>query len=324
MKRLTALLIVLVMVISLTACQSDNGAEGNDDKEGFVVGVTSYGTATIFSRNARDVVHKKITELGGTYIDNMADTIVGRTDAIDTFVAQGVDAIILIIGDVTECAPNIAAAAEKGIVIGSVDGGIADGVDIYTSSDNYLIGESVMTALADKMGGSGDVVQIYNDLGSMDRRRKGGAADVIATSEGLAMKWQMVYAWPDYFPDIKSKMEAQIQSSGPEIDGIFATFDGVGLAALQAVREAGLEDQIPIVGVDGDPEALKEIADPNSAFYATVIQSWDECANICVSEVFRALEGNKLSTDQILVPGILVTKENVEEIREEYPELFGE
>ncbi|MDR1138094.1 MAG: hypothetical protein LBK91_07205, partial [Synergistaceae bacterium] len=105
-------------------------------------------------------------------------------------------------------------------------------------------------------------------------------------------------------------------------NGVFATFDGVGLAALQAVREAGLEAKMPIVGVDGDPEALNEIADPKSAYYATVIQSWDDTANICVNEIFNKLNGGEISTSQMTVPGILVTKKNVEEIKAANPDLF--
>lgn len=327
MRRLITLVLILVVTFGIAGCTQTSGEVGKQgaprqEGEGFVVGVTCYSTATVFSRNAREKVHEMITAMGGTYIDNVADDIVGRTDTIDTFVAQGVDAIIFIVGDVVECAPNILAAKEKGIVLGSCDAGIVEGIDIYTSSDNYLIGEEVVAALIERMGGTGDIVQICNDAGSMDRRRKGGAADVIAQNDGVTIKWDMSYAWPDYFPDVKNKMEALLQSAGPEINGVFGTFDGVGLAALQAIREAGLEAQIPIVGVDGDPQALNEIRNPESAFYATVIQSWDDCAEICVREVFRALEGETLSTDQILVPGILVTKDNVKEIYKQYPELF--
>jgi ABC-type sugar transport system substrate-binding protein len=349
MKKAIVMILAVLMLISLAACapqqetasqdKEDTSATDSDstdaadsdatdsdaadaEAEPFVVGITTFSTATVFSRNAREVLKTKITEKGGEYIDNVATDTLSRTDAIDNFVAQGVDAIILLSGDVSECEESLNAAKEKGIAIGSCDAGFVDAVDIYTSSDNYAIGEQVVGALVDAMGGSGKVLQIYNDVGSMDRKRKGGAADIVAQNENVSIEYQMVYAWPDYFDDIKSKMEAIILSDGKDINGVFATFDGVGLAALQAVREAGLEAQMPIVGVDGEPEALNEIADPDSAYAATVIQSWDDCAGVCVNEIFNKLNGNELSTNQILVPGILVTKENVAEIKSEYPELF--
>ncbi len=316
MKRVISLALAILIVLSLISCNKQ------EEEDQFVVGITSFSIATVFGRNAREALKSEITKRGGTYIDNVATDTLSRADAIENFISQGVDAIILLCGDVSECEENLKAAKEAGILIGSCDAGYVDSVDIYVSSDNYAIGEQVVGALVERMGGSGSILQIFNDVGSMDRRRKGGAADVVAQNENVSIDFGMVYAWPDYYDDIKSKMEAIILSSGDDIDGIFATFDGVGLAALQAVREAGLEDRMPIVGVDGDPEALNEIADPNSAFYATVIQSWDDCARICVNEIFNKLNGGEISTSQIHVPGILVTKENAEEIKAEYPELF--
>ena len=73
---------------------------------------------------------------------------------------------------------------------------------------------------------------------------------------------------------------------------------------------------------DGEAEALNEIAKPDSAYYATVIQSWDDCGGVCVNEIFNALKGGTISSSQIYVPGILVTKKNVADIQSKYPELF--
>lgn len=317
MKRALSIILVLIMTLTLVSCSKN--AKKDDS---FVVGITTFSTTTVFSRNAREVLKNEITEHGGTYIDNVATDTISRDDAVNNFVSQGVDAIILLSGDVSECEESLQAASDAGILIGSCDAGYIDCVDIYTSSDNYAIGEQVVGALSEAMGGEGKILQIYNDVGSMDRKRKGGAADVVAQNEKLSIDYNMVYAWPDYYDDIKSKMEAIILSDGSEINGIFATFDGVGLAALQAVREAELESKMPIVGVDGETEALNEIADPDSAYYATVIQSWDDCGGVCVNEIFNALNGGSISSSQIYVPGILVTKKNVAEIQSQYPELF--
>lgn len=327
MKRIITLMLMVVLVSGLAACagkKDDSAGNASEKGDKFVVGITTFSTSTVFSRNAREVLKTQIEEKGGEYVDNVATDALARAEAIENFVSQKVDAIILLSGDVSECEENLKAAHDAGILIGSCDAGYVDCVDIYASSDNYAIGEQVVGALAEKVK-SGKLLQIYNDVGSMDRKRKGGAADVLAQTDGkISIDYQMVYAWPDYYDDIKSKMEAIILSDGDKINGVFATFDGVGLAALQAVREAKLEDQMPIVGVDGDPEALNEIADPKSAYYATVIQSWDDCAGVCVNEIFNKLNGGTISSDQIAVPGILVTKENVEEIRKEYPDLFEE
>ena len=241
MKRVLAFVLAAMMMIGMAACSNtpqngDNSTASTNSTasgESFVVGITTFSTSTVFSRNAREVLKSEITAKGGTYIDNVATDTLSRADAIDT--------IILLSGDVSECEENLKAAKDAGILIGSCDAGYVDCVDIYVSSDNYAIGEQVGGALVEKMGKTGKILQIYNDIGSMDRKRKGGLADIISQNENVSVAYEMVYAWPDYYDDIKSKMEAIILSDGDKINGVFATFDGVGLAALQAVREAGLK-----------------------------------------------------------------------------------
>lgn len=160
MKRALSLILALVMALTLVACGNKDG--GKDDS--FVIGITTFSTSTVFSRNAREVLKKEITAHGGTYIDNVATDILSRDDAINNFVSQGVNAIILLSGDVSECEESLQAAHKAGILIGSCDAGYIDCVDIYTSSDNYAIGEQVMGALSEAMGGEGKILQIFNAL----------------------------------------------------------------------------------------------------------------------------------------------------------------
>ena len=122
-----------------------------------------------------------------------------------------------------------------------------------------------------------------------------------------------VYAWPDYFPDGKAKMEAILQSNpNPgDISAVYATFDGVGLAAAQAIKEAGLQDHIVVVGIDGDPEAYKEMKQSNSPFKATLAQDPETMARTAVDQVFELLKGNTIPERHIYIPGKLITKKNI-------------
>jgi len=110
-------------------------------------------------------------------------------------------------------------------------------------------------------------------------------------------------------------MEAVLQANpNPgDIVGVFATFDGVGVAAAQAIREAGLQDHIAVVGVDGDPEAYKEMKREDSPFIATMAQDPDTMARTCVDKVFDLLNGKKLEERHIYIPGMLITKDNIPE-----------
>lgn len=317
MKKVLSVLFILVVAFALFA-------EGRTESNKFVVGITTYSTETVFSRNARECLKEYITAAGGRYIDNVATNHLDRATAVENFIAQGVDAIILLSGDVAEVEETLKEARSKGIVLGSCDGGIVDCIDIYASSDNFKIGQQVVTELMKAMNMKGNILKIYSNNGSMDRARQAGGADVLSipVKKGggeCEIKYLLHYIWPDYFEDCKQRTAAFLLAND-DIDGIFATFDGVGLAALQAVKESG--KTIPVVGVDGDPEALNEIADPDSCFVATVIQSWTACAQVVVDNIFSKLNGGNIALQSVQVPGILVTKENVLEVKAKYPDLF--
>jgi len=169
-------------------------------------------------------------------------------------------------------APALKEAKKQGIIIGSMDAGDADFVDVFVESDKNQLGTKAAEQLMEYIGGKGKIVEIINDVGSMIRVRKNAMHEVIKDYPDVSIEASFVYAWPDFFPDAKSKMEAVIQAH-PEpgdIVGVYATFDGVGIAAAQAIKEAGLQDSISVVGIDGDPDAYREMRKEDSPFRATL------------------------------------------------------
>jgi ribose transport system substrate-binding protein len=108
-------------------------------------------------------------------------------------------------------------------------------------------------------------------------------------------------------------MEAVLQANpNPgDIVGVYGVFDGVGVAAAQAIREAGLQEHIAVVGIDGDPEAYKEMRKEDSPFIATMAQDPETIARTVVDKVFDLLNGKELEERHIYVPGKLITKDNI-------------
>ena len=231
-------------------------------------------------------------------------------------VQQGVDAIIIEEGDITQVAPALQEAKKQGIIIGSMGAGDADFVDIYVASDETLLGKESAEQMVKFMGGKGNVVEIYNDAGAMIKLRKEAMHKVVEGYPDIKVAYGFVYAWPDFFPDIKSKMEALIQAHPKkgDISAVFATFDGAGYAAAAAIREAGLQDSIVIVGIDGDPEAYKEMKLPDSPFKATLAQDPKTIAKTCVEKVFDLLNGKKLENRIVQIPGVVITKDNIPDV----------
>ena len=325
MKRnvLTKLALVLLMIsVVLVGCAPQQAVQPPPTTgqpttpppaQQFKIGINNFGQANFFARIGRDAMMDEITKLGGQVISTVTANVPDRMRAIEDFIAQGVNAIIIQEGDINLVAPALQEARRRGIIIASMDAGIAEFVDVVVQSNNPVLGSKAAMHLMTLMGGRGEVVEIYNDLGQMIRKRRRALHAVIAEFPAAEITAGIVYAWPDFFPDVKSKMEAILQANPTpgKIRGVFASFDGAGVAAASAIREAGLQNYIVVVGIDGDPEAFKEMRRPDSPFKATVAQDPDTIARIAVRRTFDLLNGKTLATRWFHVPGILITKDNL-------------
>lgn len=322
MKRVK-LAIGLLLVLSLALVLSLPSATMAEDKP--KICYNNFGQANFFARIGRTVGINTIKMLGGEPISTVTANVPDRIKAIENCIAQGGEAIIIQEGDIKMAEPALKEAAKKGIVIGSMDAGIAPFVDVLVESNNWVMGAKAASELLVRMGGEGNIVLIHNPIGQMIRMRTQELKAVLTEYPDAKIEASFVYAWPDFFPDIKSKMESVLEAH-PEpgsIKGVFATFDGAGAAAASAIREAERQDEIFIVGIDGDPQAYEEMSKPDSPFVATVAQEPWTIAKMVVEKVFKLLKGETLVKKHFFAPSELVTKEKLPPKSEwPYPETY--
>lgn len=345
MKKVVSILIVTLMAVALFAACADQtapaasssapaessaapsveasaapsetaAASSSAPAKKFKIGINNFGLANFFARIGKETMEKTITEMGGEVVASVTADVNSRTAAIENMIQQGVNAIIIQEGDITQVGPALQEAKKQGIIVASMGAGDADFVDVYVASDESLLGQQSAEQLVKFMGEKGNIVEIYNDAGAMIKLRKEAMHKVVANYPDMKVAYGFVYAWPDFFPDIKAKMEALIQAHPKkgDIGGVFATFDGAGYAAAAAIREAGLQDSIVITGIDGDPEAYKEMKLPDSPFKATIAQDPETIAKTCVEKVFDLLNGKKLDSKVFSIAGKLITKDNIPDV----------
>ncbi len=334
-RRSLSLFLAVLMMLALAACSTPassapaeseaapaesseaaaSESEAAPEGKTFKVGINNFGVANFFARAGKAGMEDELKKLGCEVVATVTDDVASRSDAIENFISQGCDAIIIEEGDINEVAPVCKDAKAAGIIIGSMDSGDADFVDVYVSSDNTYLGKVAAEQMVEAMGEKGKIVEIIFDGGSMIRARKEAMHEVISAYPDISIDTSLTYTWPDFYPDIKSKMESVLQANpNPgDISAVFASFDGVGIAAADAIREAGLQDSIVVVGIDGDPDAYAEMKKEDSPFIATMAQDPDAIARTCVQSVVDLLNGKTLPEKVIQVEGFLVTKDNIPE-----------
>ena len=326
MRKIITIVLVGIMAVTMFAgCSTSQPAQDQQTSQDqqtaqptktYKIGINNFGLANFFARIGKDTMESEIAKQGAECVASVTADVNSRTAAIEDMISQGVDAIIIQEGDISQVAPALQEAKDKGIVIASLGAGDdPDFVDLYVASNETEFGTLAAEQMVKFMGGKGKVCEIYNDAGAMIRMRKDAMHEVIKAYPDITVPYGFVYAWPDFFPDIKAKMEALIQAhpNPGDIAGVFATFDGAGYASAAAFREAGLQDSVVIVGIDGDPEAYKEMALPDSPFKATVAQDPATMAVDVVQGVIDILNGKQVERT-IEVPGVVVTKDNLAEM----------
>ena len=135
--------------------------------------------------------------------------------------------------------------------------------------------------------------------------------EVIDQYPDMKMVAQQTANWEQ--TEANSKTETILQSN-PDIKGIVCGNDTMAVGAVAAVKNAGLEGKIAIIGVDGSDEAAAAIK--SGAMTGTALQQAALIAEMAVEQADMYLKEGKTGKDEKqLVDCIIITKDNVDKVK---------
>ncbi|OKH87187.1 ABC transporter substrate-binding protein [Thalassospira sp. TSL5-1] len=187
--------------------------------------------------------------------------------AVRSFVAQGVDGILLAPVVETGWDQVLKEAKDAGIPVVLIDRGVDADPSLYltkVASDFVEEGALAGAWLAAKTNGVCDVVELQGTVGSSAAiDRKEGFGNVISNFPN--MKILRSQSGDFTRSGGKEVMESflKAENGGKNICALYAHNDDMALGAVQAIKEAGLEPgkDILIVSIDGVPDIFKAMAD---------------------------------------------------------------
>lgn len=215
----------------------------------------------------------------------------------------------------TNLLPCLKKAQEAGIKVVDLDGNLdqaildKEGIEITfrIGSDNVAAGAQAADYLVSKLGAdaTGPVLVIEGLSGNItgEKRARGFAERLAELAPGL----EIVASLPgDWDRGKAATITNDILTRNPDLVAIFAANDGMALGAVEAVFAAGKGDQVTIIGVDGNSDAVKSIKD--GRLDASVAQLPYLVGKEAVLNVKKALAGEDVPAD-IAVPTLVLTKE---------------
>lgn len=228
-----------------------------------------------------------------------------QNNQIETFLLQGVDALIVAPVDSAGIAPVIGEARAKNVPVFTVDIA-AKGAEVtsHIASDNYKGGELLGEYLATLLNGKGNVAIIDHPMVTSVQERTAGFVDALAKHPEM----RIVQRVPGEGQRDKAFRATQdLLQANADIDAIFGINDDSALGALAVLEAAGLQDKIVIVGFDGTPEARDAIK-KGTALKADAVQYPEEIGRKAIQIIAAHFRGEQAPKDAPVDVGIIDQK----------------
>jgi ribose transport system substrate-binding protein len=177
----------------------------------------------------------------------------------------------------------------------------AQGVDVtaHVATDNNAGGIQAGELMAKVLGGKGQVAVIDYPTVQSVIDRVAGFKKALAAHPGM----RIVAIQPGITRAEALTAAQNMLQANPGLDGIFGFGDDAALAAVVAVKSAGLANRVKIVGFDGMQEARNAV-DREPSFAGVVRQYPEKMGAVAVEAAIRVLRGQKVEKVIAVAPGV--------------------
>lgn len=318
--KTTLAAMVLLTAAPVTAQEADQAAgelpaADMPSLEGKTVGVTVIGTDHHWDLMAYRGQIDELERLGAKVIALDA----GRSDQtqisqIQTLIAQRPDAIIQQLGNIDVLDPWLKRIELAGIPLFTVDTATPLAKN-QSTSDNYSIGAQLALQIVKDMGGEGKIA-VFNGFYSVPvcKVRYDQLKYVLEAYPGIEMiEPELRDVIPNTVQSAYSDTSDILTQYGKDsgLKSVWACWDVPMIGATQAIAEAGRTD-VKTYGVDGSPEYVEMVADPDSPAGAVAAQQPYAIGQQAARNVAMSLAGQDVPPFSFL-PAVLITKENAAE-----------
>jgi ribose transport system substrate-binding protein len=296
---------------------SDNDETGDTVRIAFSAPANDHGWIAGITESARNEAEKyDDVEL---VVGEGTNDVSTQISQVETFINDGVDAIVLLPFDGDALTPVALQAMEAGIPVINVDREFNDPAASRATilGDNYGMGVSAGTYICEQVGDNpGAVVAEIAGIDSLPltQDRSQGFADALDEC-GLDVDNRVA---ADFTVEGGEEAASNLLQAAPKIDALWNHDDDQGVGVLAAIEAAG-RDEFIMVGGAGSANAMREIESGDSVLEATVIYPHTQAADGI--KLARLLAQGKNMSDltsqgvprRIVLDAPVVTKDNVDQ-----------
>lgn len=304
-QRLKNTLYAIAFAGLFIGCQ---GSSSSEDE--IVIGTSLLSMQNEFVVSVSDAMEKKAKELGIKLIIVDAErSALKQVEQVESFIAQGVNAIVLNPSEVEASSPAVQKALAANIPIVNVNSETSATPSAFVGSDDTESARIAMRYIVEKTGGKGKIIMLHGYMGQAAQiQRAQGAKEIIAQNPGLELIAEQSGEWDR--AKSMSLMENWIQSYGNQITAVFAQNDEMAMGAVKALTAANLKDKVIVVGIDAIPDALQAVK--KGTLDATVFQNAEQQGSQAIENAVKLIKGEPVES-RILIPFELVNQTNIDQ-----------
>lgn len=311
MKKLLALMLSLLMMLSLAACGGKSGNDGgqtsggqtdtappaeNAGGEKITIGFATKGMFSPFF-GKMEVAAKEYCQQNNIELVFQApdvETNVNRQiEILENFIVSGVDAIVFAPCDGVMLNSTIKKANDAGISV-VLTNDTLDDADLESQGGSYYSYVGTSQYDAGKLGGEW----------LAEKFPEGGKIATLGLVEGVTAGVDRVNGFIDQLPDTFEHVAHQpgdaerakafnitqdYLTTYPDLKYIFAACDEMAMGALEAAEAAGRQDDLIIVGLDGNDDAVEAVE--AGRLSATIVQDPAGMAVTAIETALKVLNG---------------------------------
>jgi len=323
--RRAALAVSAVAALSLTACAQGGGASGGIEgcDETYTIGFSHpFGEAQFVKALKQVIADYGPEECAEILLDNTtANNLETQRETVESWVTQGVDAIVFWPVDPTAYANIVPSSQQEKDIKWLTYVGPVDGQDGSVGFDPMQEGDSIAEDVTEWLG------ENYPDGGVE------AAVTIQTTQPTIQGRWtQPIAALEELDVPIASKQDCSNQACGLEIATnvlrenpdvrVFISYnDDVAIGTQKAIENAGLDPEDYYVnGYDGSPEGLANVKAGDGAFDVTMAIPVADLGRDIVKNALAAVKGE--GDPNSLTPSIKVEPSDADKI-DELLAIFG-
>ncbi|MDR6179051.1 ribose transport system substrate-binding protein [Pseudomonas sp. SORGH_AS 211] len=248
---------------------------------------------------------------------NANDNPSAQNDAIEAYIQDKVDAILVCAIDVNGIKPAVSAAVQAGIPVVAIDAVLKGDNQVQVGVDNRAaarqLGEYTGSYITRELGGEAKI-GVVGALGSyVQNLRLDGFRDGLAQSAPKAKIVGTVDG--NNVQDTAQSAAENLLTANPDLQIVYATGEPALIGTVAASVAQGSGERTRIFGWDLSPQAVQGLDDGS---VAVVVQQNTRGMGKAAVEAALALLAGQQVTKQQDIPVTLVTRENLDSYRADF------